>query len=79
MLSLLTFFGTLWGRIALGAGIVASLVALRVYDTSKQRAIGAQRAVAKIERATNEAVRKADSAGRKSAAGGGVRNPHYRD
>jgi hypothetical protein len=40
---------------------------------------GGQKVAEKIEKATNEAVRKADAAGRKSAAGGGVRNPHYRD
>ena len=74
MLSLLTFFGTLWGRVALGAGIVASLVALRVYDTSKQRAIGAERAVAKIEKATDNATTKGKRAAERSRDGS-VRGP----
>jgi hypothetical protein len=63
------------------AAVVAGLVAFggwRLWDVSKQRAIGAEKAVAKIEKATNDAVKKADAAGRKSAAGGGVRNPYYR-
>lgn len=64
------------------AAVVAGLVAFggwRLWDVSKQRAIGETRAVVKIQKATNETIRKADAAGRKSAAGGGVRNPHYRD
>lgn len=65
------------------AAVVAGLVAFGVWravDVSKQRAIGAEKAVAKIEKATKDVVKKADAAGRKSVSGtGGVRNPHYRD
>ena len=65
------------------AAVVAGLVAFggwRLWDVSKQRSIGEQRAVAKIEKATKDVVKKADAAGRKSVSGtGGVRNPHYRD
>lgn len=64
------------------AAIAAGLVAFGAWTwafAKKHQAVGEQRAVAKIERATKDAVKKADAAGRKSAAGGGVRNPHYRD
>ena len=43
MISLITFFGTLGGRIALGAGIVAALIGLRAWDVSHQRKVGAHR------------------------------------
>ncbi len=64
MISLITFFSTLGGRIALGAGIIMALVALRAADIHKQRNIGATRAVEKIEKA-NE---KATDLGKKAAA-----------
>lgn len=64
MISLITFFSTLGGRIALGAGIIMALVALRAADLHKQRNIGATRAVEKIEKA-NE---KATDLGKKAAA-----------
>lgn len=64
MISLITFFGTLGGRLALGAGIIMALVALRAADVHKQRNIGAHRAVEKIEKA-NE---KATDLGKKAAA-----------
>lgn len=40
---------------------------------------GANKAVAKMERATSNAISKAHSAGNKSAAGGGVQDLRYRD
>jgi len=64
LISLITFFSTLGGRIALGAGIIMALVALRAADLHKQRNIGATRAVEKIEKA-NE---KATDLGKKAAA-----------
>jgi hypothetical protein len=45
---------------------------------AQQRSIGAKKATAKIEAKTNEDVKKADGAGRKSAAGHGVQL-NYRD
>ena len=77
MLSLLNiagFLGTLWGRLALGVGIVASLVALRAWDKSHQQAIGAEKAVAKIEKATDNAVKIGKRAAERSSSGG-VRGP----
>lgn len=68
MIRLLTFFGSLWGRVALGAGIVAALVAVRAADISKQRRIGETRAVARIEKATDNAVKIGRASARKSGA-----------
>lgn len=64
MISLITFFGSLWGRVALGAGVILALVALRAADISKQRSLGETRAVAKIEKAND----KATDLGKKAAA-----------
>lgn len=64
MLSLLNaaaWFGTLWGRVAIGACLVASLVALRAVDKAHQREIGRQEVVStsKAEGAkANETNRK---------------------
>ncbi len=73
--------GTLWGRLALGAGLVASLVALRAWDVHHQRAIGETRAVAKIEKANDNAVKIGKRAAERSNAGGvrGTVDPHTRD
>lgn len=81
MIQIAAFLGTLWGRVALGAGVVVALVGLRAWDVSTQQATGAAKAVAKIEKATKDGFKKADSAARKSADPGapGVRNPYYRD
>ena len=57
------------GRIVAGAGSVLLLI---VAFGSHQRSIGAAKATAKIEKATNDAIGKATSAGSKSAAGRGV-------
>lgn len=48
---------------------------------TEQRAIGETKAVAKIEKATKDGLKKAESAARKSADpnAAGVRNPYYRD
>lgn len=66
--------------IAIIAGLVA-FGAWRSMDKAEQRAIGAERAVAKIEEATNAAVKTADRARAKSVARGvrGVRDPHAID
>lgn len=68
---LFTPLGKIAGTLAIVA--VAWFAFARHYETK-----GAEKAVAKIERATNEAVSKARRAGTKSAAGRGVLNPHYR-
>ncbi len=49
MISLITFFSTLGGRIALGAGIIAALVGLRAWDVSHQRKVGAHREAVRVE------------------------------
>lgn len=64
MTSIILFFGSLWGRVALGVGIIAALGIVRAADIHKQRTIGETRAVAKIEKA-NE---KATDIGKKAAA-----------
>lgn len=64
MIGALAFFGTMWGRVATVAAIVAALVALRAADVHHQRKVGEARAVTKIEKA-NE---KATDLGKKAAA-----------
>lgn len=49
MISLITFFSTLGGRIALGACIIAALVGLRAWDISHQRKVGAHREQVRVE------------------------------
>jgi Flp pilus assembly protein TadB len=62
------------------AGVAAFLVAFFVRDEVRDRR-AEERAFVKVERATNEAVSKAQSAGAKSrsAQSSGVLNPNYRD
>lgn len=62
------------------AGVVA-LIGLRAWDVSNQQAKGATKAVARIEKATNNAAKLGSSAARKSAASGvrGQRDPTSRD
>ena len=64
MISALAFLGTLWGRVALAAALVAALVALRAADVHHQRKVGETRAITKIEK-SNE---KAADLGKKAAA-----------
>lgn len=64
MISALAFLGTLWGRVALAAALVAALVALRAADVHHQRKVGETRAVTKIEK-SNE---KAADLGKRAAA-----------
>ena len=73
---ILTFLATPLGR---GAIVVAALVLALIVNNSHQREIGAKKAVATIEKATNDAIDKAATAGNKSAAGHGVRPLSYRD
>ena len=54
------------------------LVAFALRDKSIEQR-GETKALAKVERATNEAVAKAHRAGKRSQSGSGVLNPYYRD
>lgn len=67
MIEILKFFGTLWGRIGLGVGIVGSLVALRAIDVSRHEQRGAAKAVAKIEKANDNAAKAGKRAAERSA------------
>lgn len=49
MISVIAFFSTLGGRLALGAGIVAALIGLRALDVSHQRKVGAHREAVRVE------------------------------
>lgn len=49
MIQLISFFGSLWGKVALGAGIVVALVGIRAWDVSHQRKVGAQREQVRVE------------------------------
>lgn len=49
MISVIAFFSTLGGRLALGAGIVAALIGLRAWDVSHQRKVGAHREQVRVE------------------------------
>lgn len=49
MIGLGTFFGTILGKVALGAGIVAVLLGLRAWDVSHQRKVGAVREQVRVE------------------------------
>jgi len=64
MIAALAFFGTLWGRVALIAALLAALVALRAADVHHQRKVGETRAITKIEKSNEKAV----DLGRKAAA-----------
>lgn len=81
LVKLAGWFGTLWGRVALGAGLVASLVALRAVDVHHQRVLGEKRAVAKIEKANDNAVKVGKRAAERSTSGGvrGTVDPSTRD
>ena len=73
---ILSFLATRAGGIV--AGVLFALVALGVNNLHQQRK-GAEKVVAKIEKATNDAISKANSASAKSAAGRGVGELDYRD
>jgi len=64
------------GRIAAIGLAILTFVTAFAYD---QRQRGAERAVAKIEKATTHAVTKADRAGARSRTGSGVRDPYSLD
>ena len=58
---ILTFLATRLGR---GLTVAVALVIALLVNNMHQRTIGAQKVVAKIEKATNENVKKADAARR---------------
>lgn len=66
-------------KVGMAVIFVASCVVALIVNNAHQRSIGAEKVVAKIEKATNETLSKAKSAGAKSAAGSGVRELSYRD
>lgn len=45
ILSIGAWLGTLWGRVAIGAGAIVMVVGLRACDVQRQRAIGAESVV----------------------------------
>lgn len=80
MIQILAWLGTLWGRVALGAGVVVALVGLRAWDVQHQRGIGFNKAEVAIEKATKNATNLGGGAARKSASPGmlGKRDPSTR-
>jgi hypothetical protein len=66
-------------RIGIAAGFVAVIVGSCALRDASLRKEGAAKAVAKIEKANKNAVKKADEVGRKSRdpASRGVRDPYY--
>ena len=76
MAAILAFLITPIGRMFAGAVGVFFLVTM---FASHQRSIGAAKAVAKIEKATDNAVDQAKRAGNRSKSGSGVFELPYRD
>ncbi len=74
--AIFAFLITPIGRMLAGAVGVFFLVTM---FASHQRSIGAAKAVARIEKATDNAVDQAKRAGNRSKSGGGVLNLPYRD
>jgi hypothetical protein len=70
MPTLFLFLSTSLGRwLALLAGAAVLVVSWRASDLAKQRAIGEERAVAKVTEATRNVTRKANTAAARSADG----------
>ncbi len=70
-----------WGRIALIGAALVAFVSWRVLDKEHQQAVGAQKLAAKIEKATNAKVQKAERARRSvdSIPDERLRDPYFRD
>ena len=70
-----------WPRVASGLIIVSALVLALIVNNHHQRAIGAEKVVAKIEKATNEKISKATAARRSvdSIPDGGMFDAYRRD
>lgn len=76
--------GLLFGSNGMVVAIIAGVIAFgawRAYDIGHQRAIGAEQAVAKVQEATNAAVKTADRVRAKSGTRRvrGERDPHALD
>ncbi len=65
-----------WARIA---GAISGVLVIWFAFASHYEQRGASKAVAKIEKATTNAISKAKRAGERSATGGGMRELPYRD
>ena len=71
----LTWFGTLAGRVALGGGIVVAVLGLYGCEVSRQRGIGVEKERARVEKAGEKIDAKATKARRSAerAAPDGLR------
>ena len=80
MIGALAFFGTMWGRVAMIAAIVAGVIGLRSWDVHHQRQIGAKKERVRVENVGKKIDAKAQAARRDAE-----RKPHdslrqyYRD
>lgn len=62
MIAMITFFGTLWGRVAVAGGIFAALIGAWLAFAAHYRSQGESRVLASIEKRTNENVERASRA-----------------
>lgn len=81
MTAIADFLGTIFGRVALAGGLLASFVAWRAWDIHEQRSIGEQRAQAQMEKTAHANASKADKAARATDAipDGRLRDKFFRD
>lgn len=70
LLKIVPFLGSLTGRLTLAGSLILALVALRSCDVAKQRRIGAERTINKIEKANDHATKLGTRAADKSRSGG---------
>jgi hypothetical protein len=80
-MNMMLFFSSLTGRLTMAGALLVSLLGLRMWDVNHQRAIGSQKTLAKIERASNANAEKAERARRSVAAlpPDGLRDSYRRD
>jgi hypothetical protein len=82
MLFLIDLLARPLGKVGVVAAAVVALLGLRTWDVHHQRAIGSKEAVAKIDKANDNASKLGKRAADKSMAGGvlgGRRDPSTRD
>jgi len=72
ILSIAGWLGTLWGRVAIGAGAIVMVVGLRACDVQRQRAIGAERVVDASKDKGREANAKNDEVRRRAREPGAL-------
>lgn len=73
-------FGGWSGKAAALAALVLAVAGWWQLDRFKQRQVGRQEAIAKVERNNADLRARADAAGNRSTNGaGGLLNPNYRD